>query len=305
VAGAGTPWAAWRERGRWLHVGGLKVFVVDQPGPPDGDTPLVVLHGFPTSGHDFEPALAQLAARRRVVLLDFPGFGLSAKPRDYSYSLLEQAEVAVCVWRSLGIERAHVLAHDYGTSVATELLARRERDLLPFEIATLTLCNGSVHIELAQLSATQRLLRREGLGPVVARLSTERFFRGRIRKILGRPDAIAPARLHAMWLGIRESEGHLRIPAISGYLDERQRFWSRWIGALRRFPRPAHVLWGRRDPIAVPAIAEALHRDMAGSTLTWLEGLGHYPMLEDPAAWSRAVVAFLAAHEGREGHDAS
>ncbi len=287
---------AWRDRGRWLDIVGLKVFVVED-GPSDGAIPLVVLHGFPTSCHDFEPALAQLAQRRRVVLLDFPGFGLSAKPRDYSYSLLEQAEVAVGVWRALGLERAHLLAHDYGTSVATELLARRERDLLPFEFSSVTLCNGSVHIELAQLSATQQILRRPRMGPVLARLSTERFFLGRMRRIFGSPDAVSEARLRAMWQGIRESEGHLRIPAISRYLDERTRFWSRWIGALRRWDGPSHVLWGRRDPIAVPAIAEALHQDLMGSTLTWLDALGHYPMLEDPTAWSRAVGDFLERHE--------
>ncbi|MEM9461277.1 MAG: alpha/beta hydrolase [Myxococcota bacterium] len=299
----------WRARGQWLDVLGLKIFVVEA-GPDQGaaggtgggtgerrTTPLVVLHGFPTSSHDFEPALAVLAAERRVVLLDFPGFGLSAKPRDYSYSLLEQAEVAVAVWRRLGLTRAHVLAHDYGTSVATELLARRERDLLPFEIETLTLCNGSVHIELAQLALTQQVLRRPVVGPALARLFREQFFVGRMRRILGSPRAIDRARLAAMWQGVRESNGHERIPAISRYLDERTRFWSRWIGALRRFDRPTHVLWGRRDPIAVPAIAEALHDDVEGSALTWLDNLGHYPMLEDPRAWSEAVTGFLARYD--------
>lgn len=310
MAGVGASLLnAWRERGQWIDVLGLKIFVVEagpDPEPAEGPaqgsdgrevTPLVVLHGFPTSSHDFEPALGALAAQRRVVLLDFPGFGLSAKPRDYSYSLLEQAEVAVTVWRQLGLTRAHVLAHDYGTSVATELLARRERDLLPFEIETLTLCNGSAHIELAQLTLTQQVLRRPVVGPALARLSSERFFTGRMRRILGSPRAIDRARLAAMWQGVQEANGQERIPAISRYLDERTRFWSRWIGALRRFDRPTHVLWGRRDPIAVPAIAEALHDDVDGSVLTWLEPLGHYPMLEDPRVWSEAVVGFLAGHD--------
>ncbi len=288
---------AWRERGDWIDVHGLRVFVVDQ-GPRDSErTPLVVLHGFPTSCHDFDEALPRLAADRRVVLLDFPGFGLSAKPRDFSYSLLEQAEVAVVAWRYLGLTRAHLLAHDYGTSVATELLARRERDLLPFGLQTVTLCNGSMHIELAQLRATQKLLRNRTAGPWVARLATRRFFYARMRAIFGQPDAVGDDRLAAMWEGIRASEGHLRLPAISRYLDERTRFWSRWIGALRRTDLPVHVLWGRRDPVAVAEMADTLHGEIKGSTLTWLDALGHYPMLEDPAQWAGAALEFIEQHE--------
>ncbi len=295
------PLHAWRERGRWLDVFGLRVFVVEAGPSPEqaaaARPPLVVLHGFPTSCHDFEPALPVLAAGRRVVLLDFPGFGLSAKPRDYSYSLFEQAEVVAQVWRALGIDRAHLLAHDYGTSVATELLARHERELMPFAPLSVTLCNGSVHIELAQLTVTQRIMRNPTAGPWLTRLASERFFHRRMQSIFGMPDAVPRERLHAMWAGIQHAEGHTRLTAISRYLEERTRFWGRWIGALRRLKRPAHVLWGRRDPIAVPAIAEQLHAEIEGSRLSWLESLGHYPMLEAPSAWAAAVNGFLADHD--------
>lgn len=288
---------AWRQRGRTVNVAGLDVFVVEAGPAESTRLPLVLLHGFPTSGHDFEPVLEQLAETRRVVVLDYPGFGLSAKPTDYSYSLFEQADIAASVWRECGIERAHLVAHDYGTSVATELLARRQLDLLPLSFASVTLCNGSAHIELAKLRVTQQLLRSTWAGPWVARLAGERFFMARMRKIFGRPDAVSEARLHSMWAGIEHAEGNLRLPAISQYLDERFRFWTRWIGALRRLDLPTHVLWGQRDPVAVPAIAEALHADVKGSKLTWLETLGHYPMLEDPNQWASAVLGFVEQHD--------
>lgn len=289
--------SAWRERGRFIEVRGLSVFVVEA-GPTEGSRPpLVMLHGFPTSCHDYEPVLDSLAATRRVIVFDYPGFGLSAKPVDYSYSLLEQAEVATAVCRDAGVERVHLLAHDYGTSVATELVARREQALLPVELCSLTLCNGSAHIELAKLRLIQRLLRSTWLGPPAARLAGRRFFFARMRKIFGAPTAVSDERLQAMWDGIRHDDGHLRLPAISQYLRERYRFWNRWIGALRRLLLPTHVLWGRLDPVAVPAIGSALHDDVEGSELTWLEGLGHYPMLEDPATWAAAVAGFIERHD--------
>lgn len=291
--------AAWRERGRSLDVFGLRVFVVDASARDEQERgePLLVLHGFPTASFDFCEVLEELRAHRRVILFDFPGFGLSAKPAVEAYSLLEQAEVAIGVWRALGVESGHLLAHDYGTSVATELLARRERDLLPVTLRSVTLTNGSPHIELAQLTATQKVLRHPKAGPVLARLSSEGFFRARMRKLLGRRDAVSKEHLAAMWAGMRTEEGHLRLPAISQYLHERRRFWHRWVGALTRLDLPTHVVWGRRDPIAVPAIAEALQADVFGAELTWLDDLGHYPMLEDPSAWAAPVAAFVRNHD--------
>jgi pimeloyl-ACP methyl ester carboxylesterase len=83
------------------------------------------------------------------------------------------------------------------------------------------------------------------------------------------------------------------LPAISSYLDERTRFRERWIGALRKLDLPAHVLWGRRDPVAIPAIAEALAETIPGARLTWLDELGHYPMLENPTRWAENVLSFF------------
>jgi pimeloyl-ACP methyl ester carboxylesterase len=281
----------WEARGARRRVFGHQVFSVTA-GAGDAD-PILVLHGFPSSSLDFRSALPVLAERRQVVVHDHLGFGLSDKPADWSYSLLEQAEVAIDLWRALGIKRGHLLAHDYGTSVATELLARRERGLLPVEIASVTLCNGSVHIDLAHLTPSQQLLRYPWIGPLFARLANKPIFVAQLRKILGDPRAVADEELEAMWAGMIHGHGRERLPALASYMDERTRFRARWIGALTRLDIPAHILWGRRDPVAVPAIAEQLAREIPGARATWLDDLGHYPMLEAPTAWAEAVRKFL------------
>jgi pimeloyl-ACP methyl ester carboxylesterase len=288
--------ATWRDRGRWMNVFGRDVFVVEL-GDAARRPPLLVLHGFPTSSFDFAAVADELARDRRVVLFDFPGFGLSAKPPDYSYSLLEQAEVAADVWRRLGHERGHILAHDYGTSVATELLARRARRMLPVDFHTVTLCNGSMHIELAHLTASQKILRNRVAGPIFARLSSRRFFAARMRALFADRSRLADDVLEAMWEGLTCRQGRERLSDISQYLRERVRFWQRWIGALRELDRPAHVLWGRADPIAVPAIAEQVASEVPGCQLSWLEQAGHYPMVEDPPGFAAAVRGFLLLHD--------
>jgi pimeloyl-ACP methyl ester carboxylesterase len=286
---------AWRARGRTLRVFDHDIFLIDEPADTaDPATPIVVLHGYPTSAIDFRAALPHLSTRRRVVVHDHPGFGLSARPANYSYTLIDQADHALGVWRALGITRAHVVAHDYGTSIATELIARRERGLLPIDLASLTLCNGSMHIELAHLKLTQKLLRSPTLGPLLARLTSQRLFTSQLRSVFADPASVRDDELALHWELLMANDGRAHLPVISRYHDDRWRFWHRWIGALTRLDLPTHIVWGRRDPVAVPAIAEQLAREIPGARLTWLDDLGHYPMIEHPARWSAAVLDPLA-----------
>src|SRR5947209_6403208 len=116
----------WKASGGYHTLHGRTLFAIDTgSGGASEDKPtLVLLHGYPTSSHDYHRVLPDLAAHYRVIVHDHLGFGLSDKPRDYSYALQEQADFALLLWQHLGVKSAHVVAHDYGTSVATELLAR-------------------------------------------------------------------------------------------------------------------------------------------------------------------------------------
>jgi pimeloyl-ACP methyl ester carboxylesterase len=282
------PVEDWRARGRSVTTPDGKLFAVDL-GPKDDRAPILVLHGFPTSSWDFSEAALALSARRRVALLDFFGFGFSDKPPELGYGIFEQADAAIAVVRELGITRAHLWAHDMGTSVATELLARRERRLLPFDVASLVLMNGSIHVELAHLTFGQQLLR-SPLGPVFAKLNTKVTFVRQLRRVFARPPS--DAELEAMWDLAAREDGLGRFPQVIGYIEERSRFRRRWIGALERFDRPALVAWGRKDPVAVLAIAEQLVREIPGCDMTLWNELGHYPQVEDPARVVKDVEAF-------------
>ena len=253
-------------------------------------TPLLLLHGFPTSSFDFAEVWDDLARDRPLASFDFLGFGLSDKPRDFGYSLFEQADVATRVVRELGWRRVHVLGHDMGTSVLTELLARRERGLLPFEVASITLTNGSVHVGMAHLTVGQRILRSKA-GPLFARLGTRRTFKAQLRRVFAKPppDAV----LDAMYELVAREDGAQRLPAIVGYIAERVRFERRWVGALERLDVPALVAWGALDPVAILPIGQRLAREIPGAELVTWDTLGHYPQVEDPAAFAGAVNGFL------------
>lgn len=279
---------AWFARGGIERLGGIDCFVVDQ-GDPDGDVATLWLHGFPSSSLDWRAVVDRMSGQR-MLLMDFPGFGFSAKPRaGYSYSLMDQADRVLMMLAARDIRRVHLVAHDMGTSVACELLARREMGLLPVAVESIALMNGSVFIEQARLTPSQKLLR-SPLARPYTRVASQRLFRWQIRKILGRP--VADDELAAMWALMRRNDGIRTLPQTIAYVDERYRFYQRWTGPLARLDVPAQVIWGRRDPVAVPAIAERLADTIPGAELVWLEELGHFPMLEDAAAVADAIRRF-------------
>jgi len=288
---------AWAKLGARTDVFGHGVFTVAalRPGFPT----IALLHGYPSSSHDYALVLDALGEHYGVIVHDHLGFGLSAKPADASYALAEQAEVALEVWRQHGVARVHLIAHDYGASVATELLARRERGGIPVEIETLTLTNGSVHLDLARPRPIQWLLRHPLSGPIVARLAGVATFRRNMRAVFGDPGVVDPDDLDAMWHLLIRDGGRAVLPIVSRYLDERVRLRTRWIGSLTRLDRPAHVLWGDADPVARSVVAEALAAEIPDSQLTWMPGVGHYPMIEAPGPWAAAVLAFLGAPDPR------
>lgn len=279
--------AAWREGGRIESTYGIDVFIRRGDAGAPG-IPTVFLHGFPTSSHDWHRLDALLAGSPRL-FFDFPGYGFSAKPVDYSYSLFEQADIVAGVLAREGITEARIVAHDMGTSVACELAARKIRGLLPFAMRSLVLMNGSVRLELAHLTPSQKLLR-SPFGRIAARLSSAPAFKAQLRRILAKP--VAGDELDAMWALLRHDDGHRRLPEIISYLDERTRFATRWIGALRALDIPVGIIWGKSDPVAVAAIASALAAEIPTARLTWLDELGHYPQLEDPKAVAEAIVRF-------------
>lgn len=282
----------WKARGAVHTIHGRKIFAVDTGGSDDKPT-LVILHGYPTSSHDYHHVLPDLAARFRVIVHDHLGFGLSDKPRDYSFALMEQTDFAVLLWQALGVKAAHVVAHDYGTSLATELLARWNLGFRPIQLHSITLSNGSVHIELARLRLIQKLLRNQTLGPVVARLTSQRVFNRNMRQLWHDPSTLPDTELDAMWELLIRDDGKAALPKLTQYLRDRVLFWNRWVGALRQSQLPLGFLWGAEDPITGRDIANVHHAESPGSRLTVLDNVGHYPMIEAPRRWTDGLLAML------------
>ncbi|PKH52023.1 hypothetical protein CXF68_15570 [Tenacibaculum sp. Bg11-29] len=277
----------WKSKGVFIKINKHTLFVIDEG---NSENTLVILHGYPTSSFDYYKALPYLAKKYRVIIHDHLGFGFSDKPLDYSYSLIEQADMALLLWKKLALQNVTLLAHDYGTSVATEIIARHNQNQLNINIEKLILSNGSMHIELAKLRTIQKLLKNKITGKWVAKLANQAIFNRNIQNIYFDASKISQEELNEMWFQINYNNGRNVIHLLSNYINERYFFWYRWIGALTQTKIETNIIWATHDPIAVKAIAEQLHKEIPNNELHWLESTGHFPMLEKPKEWSELVL---------------
>ncbi len=278
--------ADWWAGGRRVEGPGHRRVFVRVAGPEDAPL-LTLLHGFPTSSLDWAPVFDRLAGERRLVALDFLGFGDSDKPKPHRYSLLEQADAVEAVWKLLGIERTALVAHDYGVSVAQELLARRDDRDLPVTLTSAAFLNGGMLPTLHRPLLVQRLLAHRFLGPVLTRLTSERTFRSGLRKVIARP--VSDAELHEHWLALTNRGGRDLGHALLAYIDERRRFAARWEGAVARADVPLRFVWGPLDPVSGAHMLAELRLRRPDAAVAELAGVGHYPQLEDPDAVAREL----------------
>lgn len=83
--------------------------------------PVVLLHGWPQTSHEWRRVMPLLAQRHRVFAPDLRGLGDTTRPQDGYDARTVAADVAELVMQHLGIERFHLVGHDWGGPVAFAL----------------------------------------------------------------------------------------------------------------------------------------------------------------------------------------
>ena len=273
---------AWRAAGETVEFRGRRIHVHRRAG--DGP-PLVFLHGFPSSSYDWRELL-DLLPGRAALAFDFLGFGFSDKPPDHLYTLAWQADL---VEHIAPREPLYLVAHDMGTSVATELMARELAGQLELDVRGALLFNGSMLLDRASPTVGQKLLRSR-FGALFARLTTETTFRRQFARVFSPAHPLTAAEAADQWSLIAHAGGHRIAHRLIHYMDERERFADRWHGAFRDWPKPLRLAWGLRDPVATTSVLAGL-RELRDVPVAELPELGHYPQIEQPAAIARVVEA--------------
>jgi pimeloyl-ACP methyl ester carboxylesterase len=283
----------WLVAGRHVEASGMRIFVSERGAGPS----ILLLHGFPTSGYDWTGVIRRLEDGYRCVAPDFIGFGLSDKPAAFSYSLFQQADAVEALARALGIGETHVVSHDMGTSVHTELLAREQEGRLGFRVRSSTFLNGSMLQDVATITPFQKLLASNETLPQAMDICehlTPAYVEG-LKAIMKKPECIGVDDATVMTELLRYQDGNRRMPAIAGYMRERYLHRERWIGALRNAKAPLQFVWADGDPIANVNVGRGLAKEAPQARYTELRGLGHFLLIEDPETVAGHIRTFVSA----------
>jgi pimeloyl-ACP methyl ester carboxylesterase len=284
---------AWAARGHRHDVGGHQLFAVDLPAADEQAEPVVILHGFPTSAYDWHHVIDDLARHRRVIAPDLLGFGLSAKP-DRHYSIELQCDLTEVLLEQLGVDRFALVTHDMGDSVGGELLARQLDGRSPLTTTRRVVTNGSIYLDLAQLTAGQQFLLSlpdERAWPPLGEAAE--VLRASLAATCAPAMVPSDAELDAHVELILREQGEALLPRLIRYIEDRRAREARYTGAIEDHPSALTIVWGDQDPIAVVAMAHRLAERRPDATLRILDGVGHYPMLEAPERFGEAVLAGL------------
>ena len=280
----------WRTAGQYVDYRGHRIFLrID--GPADAPA-LLLIHGFPTASWDWEALWPHLTRRWRVMAPDLIGFGFSDKPRAYDYSLVDQADLCEAVLRRFGVDRYHVLAHDYGDSVAQELLARQapaESSGRP-RLQSLCFLNGGLFPETHRPLLIQKLLI-SPIGALVGRLTSRARIAASMRAIFGADSQPGEALLDGYWALIAQGRGPRIMHKLIRYMRERRERRARWVGALQSGVVPLKLIDGAADPISGAHMAARYRELVPAADISLLQGVGHYPQVEAP---QQVLVAFEA-----------
>jgi pimeloyl-ACP methyl ester carboxylesterase len=133
------------------------------------------------------------------------------------------------------------------------------------------------------------------MGPLVAALSNERSFRRSFARLFSPDHPLTPEEAADQWALLAYGGGNRILHKLIHYLRERVEFADRWHGALRDWDGELELAWAMLDPIATPAVLDAVCELRPAARVTRCYQLGHYLQIEAPETIAQ-IVARLAAH---------
>ena len=262
-------------------------------GPEDAPA-VLLLHGFPTSSHQYRGLIDRLADKYRVIAPDLPGFGFSDAPdaKSFGYTFDHLAQVIESFTDAIGLTRYALYVFDYGAPIGFRLALSR-----PERVAALISQNGNAYVE--GLSEGWNPIRAYWENPTEKNRANLRAFlkseTTQFQYTHGESDVsmIAPEAytLDQHFLD-RSGNDEIQLDLFGDY-KANVAAYPRFQGYFRTHRPPMLAVWGKNDPFFLPAGAEAFRHDIPDAEVHFVDA-GHFPLethLDDVA---RIVRAFLA-----------
>lgn len=257
-------------------VGDVEVFY-REAGAPDAPV-LLLLHGFPSSSHQYRELIPLLADKYRVIAPDYPGFGSTKAPArgEYEYSFDNLAKTIDGFTKALELDSYAMYVFDYGAPVGFRLATAN-----PEKITAIISQNGNVYKEglsdawgpFFALWDDASEANRDALRGLLKVETTQwQYTTGapEDRQHLISPDSVAHDQANL------DRDAEIQLDLFESY-GTNVAAYPQWQAYLKKHQPPVLALWGKNDPFFPPAGAEAFKRDVPNAIIEFVDA-GHFPL---------------------------
>lgn len=285
------PLEQWRRNAQYFEAHGYRLAYWMSANPNETKPWLLLIHGFPTSSWDWSGVWPALENSFNIAAMDMLGFGLSDKPSNIRYSIMHQADLYEAFLERIGVAETHVFAHDYGDTVAQELLARHNECSLSFSVKSICFLNGGFFPEQHRARLIQKL-GLSPLGPIIGMMLSRDKLRTSFDELFGANTKAGDEEIDGHWAMMTENKGRKVFHKLLQYIPERRANRSRWVGALEQAHIPLRLIDGGADPVSGAHLYEYYKERIPNADAVLLEDIGHYPHTEAPEPVLKAFFEF-------------
>lgn len=274
---------------------GTKMFYREKA--PDTDSPVILLlHGFPSSSHQFRNLIPLLATKYRVIAPDLPGFGFTEVPPSFIYTFDNLTAEVEQFLDELCIPKFSIYIFDYGAPVGLSLALNR-----PGAVQSIISQNGNAYEDgfgdiwepvksfwASENSADDRAK----IGDTMLSFDMTKF-----QYEHGTPDiwCIAPESYHLDYaLMQRPGNKEIQIDLFKDYESNISRY-PEFHNYFQKSQVPVLAIWGKNDLFFIPAGAEAFKRDLPNAEIKFIDA-GHFAVESDTDIIAYYMLAFMNKH---------
>ena len=293
AAGMALTWAPDRQvselQARWapppsafVKVMGMDVHYRDE-GPRNDPSPIVLLHGTSSSLHTWDGWASELTQTRRVIRFDLPGFGLTGPSPEGNYTIEYYVQFVSAMLEALEVNRYVLVGNSLGGEIAWESAVAN-----PSRISRLILVDAGGYPPSGKMPIGFVIAQLPGINLISQYTLPRAMIESSLKHVYGDPSRITPELVDRYYELTLRAGNRAAVSA---------RFAQAKQGAdaanIRKVAVPTLIIWGGKDELFPPEIAERFHEDIPGSWVAKFDHLGHVPQEEDPTRTLEAVRQFL------------
>lgn len=247
-------------------------------------SPVVLIHGIPTSSLLWRKVMPELATTHQVFAPDMLNYGKSDKPADANVSIEAQSRLIVKLMDQLGLKSADIVAHDIGGGVA-QLIAVNHPERVQKLVLIDTVCFDSWPIP--EFLPLQKAGAEEAMSLAAFVKMMRGFMPQGVRNKSVMTDEVIDLYL-APW---STEEGKKAL--FRNFRRLNPEYTQAIAGELKHLPHQTLILWAENDVFQKPAYARTLQATIPNAQLMWIKDAGHWLMEEKPEEISGHLITFL------------